>query len=134
MGVVDQILGQFMNKREGDEAIEAGYLEHVFAIMHSKGGGLAGLVETFHQKGLGDVVRSWIGTGTNEPISVEQLERVFGRERLQELASKAGLSADVFKAKLSQVLPTVVDKLTPDGQLPDASELDNQLGALPKKG
>jgi uncharacterized protein YidB (DUF937 family) len=134
MGVVDQILGQFVDKREGDEAQEAGYLEHVFAILHSKGGGLAGLVQAFHEKGLGDVVRSWIGTGANEPITTEQLESVFGREKLKELAGKAGISMDVFKAKLSEVLPMVVDKLTPDGKLPDASELDKQLGDLPKKG
>lgn len=136
MGVLDQILNQLTEKREGDpkNAQEAGYLEHVFAVLLSKGGGLAGLVQAFHDKGLGDVVRSWTGNGTNEPVTPEQLEDVLGRGKLREMAERAGLSVDDLKGKLAQHLPTVVDKLTPEGELPDAAELERQFGVAPKKG
>jgi uncharacterized protein YidB (DUF937 family) len=123
-----------MGKRGDPQMQEPGFLQQVLAIVNSKGGGLAGLVEAFHAKGLGDIAKSWVGTGANRPVSAEQLESVFGREHLEELASKAGLLPDQFKAKLSELLPIVVDKLTPEGQVPDAAELEKELGVLPKKG
>jgi uncharacterized protein YidB (DUF937 family) len=133
VAVLDQILSQLTGKGT-EQGAEPGLLQQVFAAINSKGGGLAGLVEAFHAKGLGDVVRSWVGTGENQPVSPGQLESVFGRERLEDLAKRAGIPLDAFKAKLAQYLPTVVDKLTPDGEVPDAGELEKELGVIPKKG
>jgi len=63
-------------------------------------------------------VRSWIGTGANQPISADQIHQVFGSDAVKELAAKVGLSPDVLAAKLSQVLPQAIDKLTPAGVVP----------------
>lgn len=86
-------------------------------------GGLAGLVQSFQQKGLGDIISSWISTGQNLPISPEQISEGLGSETLQNLAAKAGISPDEISTTLSGVLPGIVDKLTPDGTLPDADGL-----------
>ena|SRR5205814_530320 len=75
--------------------------------------GLGELVNTFQQKGLAGIVNSWVGTGANQPINADQIERVLGQERLQQIAAKFGVPPDTVKAKLAEVLPTVVDKLTP---------------------
>ena len=88
-------------------------------------GGLAGLLERFNQAGLADQVKSWIGTGANLPISAEDVQRVLSSGRLQEIARKAGIPPEEVSAELAKVLPQVVDKLTPNGQLP-ANDLVQQ--------
>ncbi|WP_396269187.1 YidB family protein [Ideonella sp.] len=83
------------------------------------GGGLAGLVQQFQQGSLGDVVSSWVSTGQNLPISAEQ----------------TGLSQGDLMGQLSQLLPQVIDQMTPNGQLPTAGaqpDLGSLLGSLLK--
>lgn len=75
------------------------------------------LVAAFEREDLGDVVRSWIARGENRPISSDQLERVLGRERIAKLAADAGLPYASAIAELTQMLPIIVDKLTPLGEL-----------------
>lgn len=81
-------------------------------------GGLGGLLNQFQQSGLGDVMKSWIGTGPNQSISPNQLGSVLGPKIIQVLAQKTGMSEQELTAQLSQILPGVVDKLTPNGRLP----------------
>jgi uncharacterized protein YidB (DUF937 family) len=85
-----------------------------------KHGGIQGIVAQLEQQGLGGTVRSWVGTGTNLPISSDQIHQVFGSDMVKELAAKVGLSPDELAAKLSTYLPQVVDKMTPGGTLPKA--------------
>jgi len=82
-------------------------------------GGLGGLVEKFQQGGLGDVVASWISTGQNMPINGDQLGQVLGPDVLSQIAQQLGVSQGDAACQLSQVLPQVVDNLTPDGSMPE---------------
>ncbi len=84
----------------------------------------------FQQKGLGDLVQSWVSTGANLPISAQQIMSVLGHGNIQQLASQSGLSTEDVGAQLAQHLPGLMDKLTPEGQLPDASALEGLLGML----
>jgi uncharacterized protein YidB (DUF937 family) len=86
------------------------------------GGGLNALLKELEAKGLGQVAQSWVGTGANMPISAEQLKNVLGSERIQQLASHLGVSPEVISSHLSEILPKIVDRLTPDGRVPAASE------------
>jgi len=97
--------------------------------MLGQSGGLAGLVQTLQQAGLGDVVGSWVGTGQNLPVSGQQLQSALGGQ-VQQLAAQHGVSADVVGQVLSQVLPGLVDHLTPNGQLPAGGALEEGLSAL----
>ncbi|MCU0626889.1 MAG: YidB family protein [Gemmatimonadaceae bacterium] len=81
-------------------------------------GGVQGLVQKFEQGGLGEVARSWVGTGQNLPISAEQLQKVLGNEHVASLAAKFGIDPSEAAGKLSALLPGLVDKLTPEGKLP----------------
>ncbi len=83
-----------------------------------KNGGLAGIAAKFQEKGLGPIVQSWIATGENKPIEPEQIGEAAGPGLLEELAAKAGISAEELKKKLAEILPQAIDKLTPDGKLP----------------
>jgi uncharacterized protein YidB (DUF937 family) len=81
-------------------------------------GGLQGVVSQFEKNGLGPTVKSWVGTGPNQPISPEDVHKVLGPDLLQQLSQKSGLSVPELTQKLSQVLPQAVDKLTPNGTIP----------------
>ena len=96
-------------------------------------GGLNGLVSQFASKGLGDVIGSWIGTGQNKSISPDQLQNVLGSDVLGGLASKLGLNVNDLSSQLSNLLPGVVDKLTPEGKVPEGdilSQASDMLGGL----
>ena len=82
------------------------------------GGGLGGLAAQLQQAGLGDVVGSWIGRGQNMPISAGQVEAGLGPDTIAQIARQLGLDNGEVAGQLSQVLPHVVDALTPDGHLP----------------
>jgi uncharacterized protein YidB (DUF937 family) len=81
-------------------------------------GGIQGVVSQLEQQGLGGVARSWISNGPNQAISPAQVSQVFGSGVLGQLAAKAGMSPQDVAAKLSQVLPAAIDKLTPNGAIP----------------
>jgi uncharacterized protein YidB (DUF937 family) len=83
-------------------------------------GGLGSLLEQFRNSGLGQQADSWVGTGQNHPLTPEQINAVIGHGKLAEIAQQAGLDPAQLSQLLAQALPTIVDKLTPGGQLPKA--------------
>lgn len=83
-----------------------------------KNGGIAGLAAKFQEHGLGPIVQSWIGTGQNQPIEPEQIDKAVGGDLISELAAKAGISPEELKKKLAEFLPGAIDKATPEGKLP----------------
>jgi uncharacterized protein YidB (DUF937 family) len=95
----------------------------VLQMIQQQPGGLSGLVQSFHDKGLGGVAESWIGNGQNLPISAAQVQQVLGSTQVQALAAKAGISPEIASSQLAQLLPTLVDKLTPNGQVPQQGNL-----------
>ena len=82
------------------------------------GGALGGLLNHFQQNGAGDVASSWVGTGTNQPITGDQLSKVLGPDLVGKISASTGLTPDQIVAQLSQVLPQVIDHMTPQGKLP----------------
>jgi uncharacterized protein YidB (DUF937 family) len=90
-------------------------------------GGLGGLLDKLQQGGLGNVTNSWIGSGQNQPVSPNQLGSALGPNIIKTLAQQSGLSEDELTKQLSQVLPGVVDKLTPNGRLPTLAELSQSI-------
>lgn len=87
------------------------------------GGGLGELVESFKQNGQGDVAESWVGTGPNRQIAPDQLEQAIGPDVLAALTQRTGLSREELLSRLSTTLPEAVDKYTPDGRLPDTTDM-----------
>ena len=85
--------------------------------------GLGGLIDQFQKKGLGDVVDSWVNRGTNKSVAPDQVSVALGRDVVDQLSLRTGLSRDQVVAELARMLPNVVDKLTPDGRLPTQQEI-----------
>jgi uncharacterized protein YidB (DUF937 family) len=90
-------------------------------------GGLGGLLDKLQKGGLGDVANSWIGTGQNQPVTPKQLGPALGPDIIKVLAQRSGLSEEELTKQLSQILPGVVDKLTPAGRLPTLAELSDTM-------
>jgi len=86
-------------------------------------GGLSGVLQSFQQSGHGDVINSWIGHGQNQPIAPDELHQALGPDAVNNLSRLTGLPQDQLLAELSRVLPGVVDKLTPNGRVPDRAEM-----------
>lgn len=122
MGLLDSVLGGVMGamQGQGQGGGGAGLLQAVIGMLGNDGahGGLEGLVRQFTQGGLGDVVQSWISSGQNLPISADQLQSVLGNEQIGAMAQQLGLNPGDLAGQLSQLLPQVVDQLTPQGQAP----------------
>src|SRR5262249_36547657 len=86
-------------------------------------GGLDELFNQFKQSGLEDVIKSWISTGQNQPISPPQLRQALGQERVNDLSQQTGAPQEDLLTQLAKYLPGVVDRLTPNGQLPNTANL-----------
>lgn len=123
MGLLDSLvgaLGQAAAQAPGQVQGQPDLLNAVLGLLGpgSPLGGLAGLATRFQQGGLGDVMQSWVSTGQNLPISPDQLQSVLGPDTVAALARQFGLNAGDLAGPLSQLLPQVVDRLTPQGQMP----------------
>ena len=81
-------------------------------------GGLSGLVDMLNKGGLGQQAASWVSTGTNLPVSPEQITQILGQGGIGDLAAKMGMNAQEVSGGLAQYLPEVVNQLTPDGAIP----------------
>jgi len=86
-------------------------------------GGLGGLLEQMQRAGYGEQARSWVGTGQNMPVSPDVLGQIFGQGGIEEIARQAGVTPQEASTGLSELLPDVVNQVTPDGQVPDLDQL-----------
>jgi uncharacterized protein YidB (DUF937 family) len=146
MGLLDSVVGGMLGGG-GSSGGNSQLLQIIMGMLSNQGGGglggmgnsggLGGLLQQFQRGGLGDVAASWVSTGPNQPVSGEQLQGVFGNDMVAQIAQQLGMSQGDTLGQLSQMLPTVVDKLTPNGELPtgnpDMGQLGDLMGSLLKR-
>jgi uncharacterized protein YidB (DUF937 family) len=130
MGLLDSLVTSAVSSALGGnaEGLTGNLVKGVVSMVASNSGGLSGLVDKFTQSGLGDVAASWIGKGENKPVSPAQLVEALGADKVAELAEQAGIPADKGAEVLSQVLPSVVNEMSPDGKIPE----EHHMGTLSK--
>lgn len=127
MGILDSVLGNVLGNAGGSQP-DDNLMNAVSGMLGDRSsGGLSGLVESFTKNGLGDVVSSWVGTGQNLPVSPDQLLKGLGQGRAQELAQKSGLPLEKLAPMLVAVLPMIIDRLTPEGKVPQQDALQKTL-------
>lgn len=144
MGLLDGLLGQMMGGTLGGGQSPAGAqvgaqtqnpLLQIALQMLQQNGGLSGVLGKMQQAGYGEQAQSWIGTGQNLPIDPSALSQIFGHGQLGALAQQLGVSQHEASGSLAQMLPQVVDQMTPGGHIPDNhSDLVNQALAMLQKG
>jgi uncharacterized protein YidB (DUF937 family) len=96
-------------------------------------GGLGGLLEQLQRAGFGEQAGSWVSSGQNLPISPEVIGQIFGADGLAAIARQAGVSERDASEGLSQLLPEVVDRVTPSGEVPDLERLSASVGELSRR-
>lgn len=110
----------------GNQSAGSGLLSAVMMLVQQNGG-LGNVISQFEQKGLGTQAASWVGTGANQGISGDQLAQVFGSGAIGQIASQLGMDHGQASGALAQVLPEVVNQLTPQGQVTgDSSDMLSQ--------
>jgi uncharacterized protein YidB (DUF937 family) len=135
------LLGSLLGSVLGGGQQQQNPLLNIALSMLSNGGqqgGLGGLMGAFNQAGLGNILQSWVGSGQNLPISADQLQQVLGSGALGDIAKQLGMSQGEAGNQLAQLLPDLVDKLTPQGQAPqgglgNATDMLGMLGQLMQK-
>ena len=135
MGLLDQLAGQLLGGAAGgagQPGQQSPLVAAAFQLLESQGG-LQGLVQKLSQGGLASQVASWVGTGANHAVTAEQIGGALGSDQLKEIAAKAGIPVDQAAGGLAQVLPQLIDHLTPQGQVPSGSLLDEGLALLKGK-
>ncbi|MEK9826341.1 MAG: YidB family protein [Methylotenera sp.] len=124
MGLFDSLASNMLGKLGG----EKGAIAQVAIDLFNQNGGLAGVLQKFRTAGFDDEVASWISKGSNLPIDAQQIVQALGSHTIQQAASKLNMNAQDISAKIAEYLPQVIDRMTPDGQLP--REPINVLAAL----
>ncbi|QRN41245.1 MAG: DUF937 domain-containing protein [Neisseriaceae bacterium] len=121
-GNTDQLIGSFIKER-----LESGNMKQIITIMteligeQGSIGGFEALIKKFDTANLGELIQSWIGSGKNMPLTMEQVQSVFGVDWIQTLSDKVGMSSTILTGLISQFLPLVVDEATREGNVPDAN-------------
>lgn len=130
MGMLEDLAGNVLGGGMNNQGGGSSMLSTVLELVNNQPGGIAGLLQKFQQGGLGDVASSWIGTGQNLPISADQLQGVLGGDMLGQLAGKLGIAPETASSQLADVLPGLVDKLTPNGELPQGDLMAQGMNLL----
>lgn len=131
MGLFDQLKSEVMGKLTGEEG--AAKLPHALLdLIGNQEGGLPGLLDKLKEGGLGEQVASWVGDGPKLPVTAEQIQAALGSDVLGQLAQKTGLDPAAISGQVAEVLPGIVDKLTPHGEVGEHSLLQEGLSAVRK--
>ncbi len=126
MGLLDAALGMLSNAQQTSNGSQNNLIQAALGLLNQSqnGGGLQNLIGAFQNAGLGEVIASWVGTGQNLPISAEQIQQALGGGQLSQLATASGLSHADTAGGLAAILPNLIDQMTPNGQVSDASNID----------
>ena len=130
MGILDALLQSVL---VGTQQGQGSMLQVALQLVQQNGG-LPGIISKFEHGGMADHVSSWIATGANMPISGAQLQEILGSGSIGEIAQRLGLSHGDASSGLAQVLPNLIDKLTPTGQIPaDHDDIVERARAMLEK-
>ena len=129
MGFLD-LAGQLLGGGQASGDPKTQLVNSVIGMIQNQPGGLQGLLARFQQSGLGDQVASWVGTGANLPIDGGQLQQALGSDQVEAIAQQAGIPAEHAGHGLASLLPDIINHLTPDGQVPEGSQIQQGLGTL----
>lgn len=115
------------------DGTQSSMVSAALSMLSTEHGGLPGLIQRFTSSGLGDVVSSWVGTGQNLPVAPAQIQTALGAEQVRTIATKLGISPEAASAGLAHVLPSLVDRLTPNGEVPQGDLMSKGMELLKGK-
>jgi uncharacterized protein YidB (DUF937 family) len=108
-----------LNAVTGGNRTQGGSLLAVVLALVQQSGGLDGILDAFRRSGMSSQADSWVSTDPNVGISAEDLQQAVGGSALGSLAAQLGMSNSQASSVLAQILPELVNQLTPQGTLPE---------------
>ena len=136
-GGLGDLLGSVLGGKQGQAkpAVQGGAglliaLLPVLLTWVQQQGGLEKVLASLQSKGLGDQAKSWMSTGQNQPIQLQQVEQVFGSTQVDQFAHQTGANRDAVLSGIASLLPQVVDQLTPKGDMSTVQDANQEIGTL----
>ncbi|MDD1610490.1 MAG: YidB family protein [Methylococcaceae bacterium] len=135
MNILDSLLNAVTNEDANGNttsgSIDNSVVTSIIGLINDpQSGGLMGLVEKISAGGLNEQVKSWVSTGQNLPVTGNQIQAALGSSVIQDIASKVGIDSNDITNTLARLLPLVIDKLTPNGQVSSDNTLQTVLTGL----
>ena len=135
MNILDSLLSAVTNEDANGNttsgSIDNSVVTSIIGLINDpQSGGLTGLVEKISAGGLNEQVKSWVSTGQNLPVTGNQIQAALGSSVIQDIASKVGIDSNDITNTLARLLPLVIDKLTPNGQVSSDNTLQTVLTGL----
>lgn len=127
--LIQDVVGSQGNQTGADPSQQHGVVSGLLHMITNHGG-VGGFTDHLRTNGLGSQVDSWVGTGQNQPVAPQQVQSALGQDRITELAQKAGVSPAIATSIAAVVLPMLIDKLTPGGQVPSGGGVLGSLGGM----
>lgn len=127
MGLLDDLVGSLGNSNGSGQGNQMQQLMAIWNWVQEQGGAEV-LLQKFQQGGLGQVLNSWLGSGSNMSIDGGEIQNALGNDQLQSLADKLGTDVQGASGTLAALLPQVIDKLSPQGHIKTSNTQD--LGAM----
>ncbi len=131
MGLLDGLLSSLLGGLSNNQ--QSSLMSAVSGLVTGNDG-IGGLLQKFSANGLGDLMKGWVSSGPNPPATPQHIEQVFGPDQLRQIASQTGIDPSQISAQIAQILPQVVDKLTPNGQPIEGAQLQGGLASLLQGG
>jgi uncharacterized protein YidB (DUF937 family) len=132
MSLLGNILGSALGGGNSGDNSGSGQNALLSAVlgMVNQHGGVEGLAQKFAGSGLSHVFSSWVAPGQNQSVSPDQILQVFGHDHVGQIAQQAGVEHSEAASGIAQLLPAIIDKLTPGGQVPTGGDLQQKLSGL----
>jgi uncharacterized protein YidB (DUF937 family) len=124
------MVGGLLSGQGGQNDPKAALIQAAIGMIQNHPGGLQGILGQFQQAGLAQHVESWVGSGANQAITGDHVQQALGSDQVQALAQQAGMDPAQASQGLASLLPELVNHLTPNGGMPDSSQLQQGLGGL----
>ncbi|KFD17129.1 MULTISPECIES: YidB family protein [Tatumella] len=128
MGLLDDLVGSLT----GGQQNNLGQLQAVWNWVQEQGG-VEVLIQKFQQGGLGEILSTWLSNGANQSVSSDDIKSALSSQDLESLAGKLGTDVDGASGVLSKILPELMDKISPQGEVhPEATGTNSSpdLGSL----
>jgi len=130
--IIQGVMSSFLSGRGGSQAALVNAVISAITQNGGAGQGLGQIVSQFEQNGLGDIMKTWVGTGQNAPVNAQQIQQGLGNGMLQQIAKAAGMNPDQASGMLAKVLPNLIDQLTPNGTI-DNQAMGSLIASVTKK-
>ena len=134
MGLLDNFISKVNSTVTSGDANQ-NIIRSIYELINSNQvGGIDGLLRKLSLTGQGSIGESWVSQGKNKSITATQLNRALGGDVVGQFATKLGISNNAALSKLARYLPLIIDKLTPEGKITNASQMNIQdiIGSLLK--